>query len=409
MPPPDVPPSTDARTCVVGVALDDTPGSCAHAVCAEDASCCTAGWTEQCVRRAERTCQRACAGMAFIGGLDKAIVIDLASHATLYAWLGEGISDGAWGDFNGDGVADLATAGPRYLRVYRNDGLAGGQLQLAPVFEYDWFTQQGGRYINGSFAGWADFDEDGHLDVVFAGGDGAVQVRGLGGDGFDARPFVTAADAPDAGEISQAFSPGAVGDFLGDDRADVVLPRWNDPMLAFESQAGLLVPTSYRGPARLTGVTACNLDPDPEVELVTAGEDPVMIQIVGGVFSPSALGPPGLSRHVRCGDLDGDGDADLFYSGWGNPATSLRNDAPGFKAHADATVIQESGAALGDLDGDHQLDAITVERGDQSHPLRLATYRFTDVPGTGLTFTREVHELATWMVEGRDIALAPRP
>jgi hypothetical protein len=105
----------------------------------------------------------------------------------------------AVGDFTGDGVLDLATAGQS---VDILTGLGDGTFQ--------WVSQQN---VNASAIAAADFNTDGKLDVVTADPWGATVSVLLGrGDGTLTAPIDHAAGA----------SPMAVatGDFNGDSRAD---------------------------------------------------------------------------------------------------------------------------------------------------------------------------------------------
>ena len=80
------------------------------------------------------------------------------------------LSDAAWGDFDCDGDLDLAITGelhyggPRCARVYENDGSGGLTLMFQPLY----------MYIYRSSCAWGDYDNDGDLDVAFAGYTGGV-------------------------------------------------------------------------------------------------------------------------------------------------------------------------------------------------------------------------------------------
>ncbi|UCD74424.1 MAG: VCBS repeat-containing protein [Phycisphaerales bacterium] len=76
---------------------------------------------------------------------------------------GANLSDTAWGDYDNDGDLDLAwvgetaAGGPRYARVYENDG-AGNFSVFAELMN-----------VYRSSCAWGDYDNDGDLDVAFSG------------------------------------------------------------------------------------------------------------------------------------------------------------------------------------------------------------------------------------------------
>jgi hypothetical protein len=77
--------------------------------------------------------------------------------------LGLTLGDAEWGDYNNDGLLDLAITGSRntgyFSKLYRNSG--GGQF--VDVTPLDWPGTQLGS------VSWADFDNDGRLDLLLTG------------------------------------------------------------------------------------------------------------------------------------------------------------------------------------------------------------------------------------------------
>ncbi len=103
------------------------------------------------------------------------------------------------GDFTGDGILDLATAGNTV------DILPGnGDGTFIPVVR---------QFVDPVALATADFNDDGHLDLVTADGSKTVSVLLGAGAGTLTPPLVFA-----AGSVPKAV---AVGDFNGDGRPDV--------------------------------------------------------------------------------------------------------------------------------------------------------------------------------------------
>ena len=120
-------------------------------------------------------------------------------------------------------------------------------------------------------------------------------------------------------------------------------------------------------------------------------------QIVGAKWveiagQPQALSPapltlepaaalPSVTRAtgLKLGDLDGDGDLDLFVAMLKAPCVMLRNDGKGNFAERGQQLGDNEGfaVALGDLDGDGDLDAFVANTGDQENAIWLNDGRGT--------------------------------
>jgi len=151
---------------------------------------------------------------------------------------------------------------------------------------------------------------------------------------------------------------------------------------AVPSQAVDLLP-AFHGPTQIlasasrpTGALG-DLDGDGDLDLVTAGRDgngntptEIWFNDGNGTFS-NTQGISGLNvRDVALGDLDGDGDLDLVLGVEGANRVYL-NDGTGSFADAGVALggsVATFAVVLGDLDGDGDLDVIFGNYGD-SRPL----------------------------------------
>lgn len=221
--------------------------------------------------------------------------------------------DAEWGDYDGDGDADLALSGNAngvfFTAVYRNDG--GSFSQLSDAFEATAF---------GSVS-WGDYDGDGDLDLLTTGGvlDPFI-LRG-----------VTRLYRNDAGSFTRAETslPGVVGgearflNFDGDAFADVALA--GEARILSDAEFGI-----YRG----DGTGSFTADDVP------------------GELSASETGLPLVQGFYRAGfaigDYNQDGDDDVVVTGliesvrvWEGLSFVNKRDLPRTYFIKSARVVEE--------------------------------------------------------------------
>jgi hypothetical protein len=208
----------------------------------------------------------------------------------------------AAGDFNHDGVTDLATVNAGNSTVAVLLGKPDGSF-ADPV------TYSAGTGIVAVAAG--DFNGDGKLDLAAADqAANAVSVLPGNGDGTFGAPLSYA-----AGPAPNAL---AVADFNADGRADLaVVNGLNNTVsvLLGDGMGGFQAPTTYGVGTSPVAVAVGDFNGDGKPDLVTAntGSNSVSVLLgTGGGFSAATDYTTGNSPlTLAVGDLNGDGHADL--------------------------------------------------------------------------------------------------
>jgi len=312
------------------------------------------------------------------------------------------------GDFNGDGLTDLAVATTTSIDWYPSlggtSGMGPSQLVLATLFpvlmesgdldgdgELDLITICGSDVCwmrnLGAGAQWAsgepitplqpgtkrvqavDLDSDGDLDLLFADGFGgtASWSRNTGGTPLFDPPQVIASIP---GFMS--FAHGA--DFDGDGDMDVLTRGGAQGALAWFANldgAGSFGTAIIIDAGFAPGdAIAADLDGDGDQDVVTSGISTsvrLYRNLDGlGSFSPSqAVAGTGSVDAVRTADLDADGAIDLFTqtnSPQGTELAWFRNEG-GPAPFGSSTPIATAGSSVSaqhlvDVDGDSDLDVV---------------------------------------------------
>jgi hypothetical protein len=281
-------------------------------------------------------------------------------------------SDAAWGDWDNDGDLDLVLCGDTgtgyVTKTYEN---VGGTLvevpNTIPGIKQD--------FASGCLA-WADFDNDGDLDLSLAGYTGTSNLtRIYVNDGTGA--FVDSVTSPFP---ALRYASLAWGDYDLDGDLDLYIQGNSGAMarsILYGNDGGTLTFVKEFSP-RIYGGTAdwVDWDGDGDLDLLTTGSTGAARKTVfhrndGGAFT--SLGNRGLPEvcysDMAWGDYDRDGDPDLAFVGQANdPALESYtriywNDGEGNLNHAwwllgSAPQLRLGGCAWGDYDNDGRLDLV---------------------------------------------------
>jgi hypothetical protein len=234
-----------------------------------------------------------------------------------------GLNAVAVGDFNRDGILDLAAT----------NGVSSGTVSVL-LGNGDGSFQTAGSYAAGIFptaVAVGDFNGDGILDLAVAnGGDrccpnnSSVSVLLGNGDGSFQPPM----------DLAGGGDSVAVGDFNGDQILDLAVANYdrnNVSVLLGNGDGTFQTAVSYRAGDHPSFVAVADLNRDGILDLavVNAGEDysgppgTVSVLLGNGDGSFQAAMDSGADygpNSVAVGDFNGDGIPDLAVAGYGNSA-----------------------------------------------------------------------------------------
>jgi hypothetical protein len=293
----------------------------------------------------------------------------------------------AMGDFNGDGRPDLAIAnsGSNNLSVLLGTGNGGFSAASGSPFSVGYGPMS---------VGVGDFNRDGLADLAVANetSNGIIVLLGSGSGAFTATPqspFGTGM-RPDA---------VAIADFNGDGNADLVVANWADnnvSVLLGNGNGGFTVapgsPYSIGdGPVSLA-VGDFNGDGNADLALADATGNTVQILLGNGSgsFKPALIRfTANKPSSVVVGDFNGNGKADVAYtnSGSNNIAVLLGDGTGGFAPAPGspfAVGAQPSSVAVGDFNADGKPDLAVTNQGESDVTVLLGdgTGRFTPMSGS---------------------------
>jgi Bacterial Ig-like domain (group 3)/FG-GAP-like repeat/FG-GAP repeat len=300
----------------------------------------------------------------------------------------------AVGDFNGDGIADLAVAnyGSNTVSVLLGNGSGGFAPALGSPIAVG--TQPLAVAVG-------DFNGDGIADLAVANY-GAATVSILLGGG---RGGFTLGSAPAVGTTPYAL---AVGDFNGDGIADLAVVN------SVPHNVSILLGTGSGGFAPAPGspiavgtspraVTVGDFNGDGIADLAVVNAGPNNVSILLGTGSGGFAPAPGspitvgkLPRALAVGDFNDDGIADLAVASSGSNKVFilLGNGRGGFSGAPGSPIVVGNtpyAVAVGDFDGDGIADLAVTNSGTANVSILLnqvthtatAVLTAVSVPGSG--------------------------
>ncbi|MBA7614839.1 hypothetical protein ES703_22113 [subsurface metagenome] len=273
---------------------------------------------------------------------------------------GVSYSSAAWGDYDNDGDLDILLTGyngARHAIIYRNDDSTFVDIEA------------GLTAVSFSSVAWGDYDNDGDLDILLTGADGPTTrtSKVYRNDGEGSFTDISAG-LPGVYEGSVAW-----GDYDNDGDLDILLTGYIGSSIARlyrndgdDSFTDILVwlDTNYK-----TAAAWGDYDNDGDLDILltrsTGGSQ--IYENDGGSFTPDAsIWLQGVfDGSVAWGDYDNDGDLDILLTG--NPDSSpyqaskvYRNDGEaGFTdLYAELEIVDNSSVAWGDYDNDGNLDIL---------------------------------------------------
>jgi hypothetical protein len=299
----------------------------------------------------------------------------------------------AVGDVDGDGDLDFVTGNEFSNDVSLRLNNGAGVFGLPPVPANG--TVAVGTTPSSGPTGvtLGDIDGDGDLDLLCSlFRENSVSVRLNNGSGVFSPPVVVA-----TGEVAVEDSPRgpALGDVDGDGDLDMLVANTNSNTVSvrLNNGAGAFAPptAAANGTVAVDGgpwrVVLGDVDGDGDLDMVVPnpfdGRISLRLNNGAGVFAPPAVPAngtlaAGAAYSAALGDMDADGDLDLLWTNMANSVTMVLNNGsgvfspPSVAAQGSVPVGRLAfDLAMGDVDGDGDLDFTSLSPTDNTASVRL--------------------------------------
>ncbi|MEZ2284990.1 FG-GAP-like repeat-containing protein, partial [Microcoleus sp.] len=268
-----------------------------------------------------------------------------------------------WGDYNGDGKLDFIAAGG--LKSLTNFGSADNFTRTSLYRNTgSTFTDDSGIGLDlASAASWGDYDNDGKLNFALQTvGNGRIQqpppLKIYGGDGFNSQ------------QTSSADSSQAWADYNNDGKLDLLNATQQNFSILYRNTSSSFTPDTTAQLPRVSNSSAAwgDYDKDGKLDLLLTGNSvsgkiTKLFRNTGTGFTEDTTAVlPGVSDgSAAWGDYDNDGDLDILLAGdsvSGQIAKVYRNTNNRFSEDTNAVLPGGSFAAWGDYDNDGKLDIL---------------------------------------------------
>jgi len=294
---------------------------------------------------------------------------------------------GSWGDYDDDGWLDLfvgATFASKTNYLYHNDHDGAFTLIDQAAMPKSPSNQHG--------AAWADYDNDGHLDLIVTSGNPELTHTMLyhnNGDGTFSWTTANAIYNDDLFFVSPNVHAPKWGDYDNDGLIDLFLVGHDIRNRLFHNDGGgsftrILNHVLVNSQSASEGGAWVDYDDDGDLDLFVTNTSSFRNALYrndqNGVFSKvttSGLTPRIEHSIGSCfGDYDNDGLPDLFLANFAAKNSLYHNSGDGtFSAVLDSAVVADSipagwlsgTCAWGDYDNDGFLDLV-VPSANEAHP-----------------------------------------
>ncbi len=282
----------------------------------------------------------------------------LAQFETRGAFLADSNSSPsgiAVGDFNRDGIPDLAVA---------SGCCPGGGVSVL-------LGRGDGRFLPGVFYATgeqplsvvaADFNHDGNLDLAVANSLSTYLTILLGnGDG-------TFREGPQSPVVPAYENFVTVGDFNGDGKLDLVAVSYSNPckcisVLFGNGDGTFQDAVNTNPPFDVESIGVGDVNGDGKLDLVAAGNFTINVLLGNGdgTFQYGASYPCGESpAQIAVADFNGDHKLDLAIAEAAGINVLLGNGDGTFQAAVEYPTTFPISVAVADFNGDHKLDLIAA-------------------------------------------------